>query len=247
VAAESPFQFDPTDEITVWEVSGTKASPVLDRRGKIQVPSYKTPPNAKQPGTSFRLDTHDTRLTQAVAARDPNAGGSGTMAIWTQHTIKDTVSGNSAVRWHELLPAALDAPGMAGRRQGGTIRRMGAYAFNGAISPGMNGTAVVIHYNVSGKSTYAQIRARSRKGGTALGEMGPEITLANSNPYVDQDLTCGTADNRPGCRWGDYAGASPDPDPANPSVVWGSNQLNGPPNGTQPSWATRNFALRPTP
>ena len=237
VAAEHPSFFDPTNQATVWAVTGPASAPVLDRRGKIDINGYSTPPNAKQTGNSFRLDTLDTRFTQAVAAHSPQAGAT---TIWTQHTVKDGTSGNSAVRWHELRPGNLT------RRQGGQIRKMRAYVFNGAISPGANGGAAVVHYNVSNASIHPQVRARSRKSGTQLNEFGPEFTVATA-AFVDQDYTCGSSDGRPGCRWGDYAGASPDPDPANPTVVWGSNQHNGPPVGDDAAWRTRNFALRPTP
>ena len=71
---------------------------------------------------------------------------------------------------------------------------------------------------------------------------GAETTLAQ-NDNIDQDFSCG--DGGSPCRWGDYAGASPDPQ--DDDVVWGSNQLNGNPNGDDPRWITRNFALQPTP
>jgi hypothetical protein len=77
---------------------------------------------------------------------------------------------------------------------------------------------------------------------------------------VDSDFSCpsqprgGKVFKSTFCRWGDYAGASVDPN--NGNVVWGSSQVNGPPgkefedeiegkkfkeHGAQ--WATRTFAL----
>ena len=70
--------------------------------------------------------------------------------------------------------------------------------------------------------------------------MTNEIVLGNSEA-ADQDFSCVNA--RRGCRWGDYAGATPDP--VQDTVVWGSNQLMGPvsPRADDPHWSTRNFAL----
>jgi hypothetical protein len=70
--------------------------------------------------------------------------------------------------------------------------------------------------------------------------MENELRIGAASPAVDQDFTCGDG---PSCRWGDYAGASPDP--TTTDVVWGTNQLNGTSQGAgDPSWTTRNFALQ---
>ena len=51
------------------------------------------------------------------------------------------------------------------------------------------------------------------------------------------------------CRWGDYAGASPDP--AAPTTgttgqVWGTSMLSAPGGSSSSSgWTTRNFAVKP--
>ena len=80
--------------------------------------------------------------------------------------------------------------------------------------------------------------------------LGGEVTLARS-AAPDASLSC-YAPGQP-CRWGDYAGASPDP--LHPDEVWGSNQAQGrvssrPCTATGirgshpcPSWFTHNFAL----
>jgi hypothetical protein len=67
------------------------------------------------------------------------------------------------------------------------------------------------------------------------------FTLLAVSGDRDVDSSCFAA---PSCRWGDYAGASPDP--VLPNVVWGSGQIVGPSgaivNGA-PNWETGNFAL----
>jgi len=82
-----------------------------------------------------------------------------------------------------------------------------------------------------------------------------ERTLARSTA-PDVSVSCYAKKNKKKkqpCRWGDYAGASPDPIQSN--KVWGSNQAQGrvsskpctvPGIGGShpcPSWFTNNFAL----
>src|SRR6266496_5252714 len=176
----------------------------------MSVTSYSIPANVPQPGTGNVLDSSDTRLTQSVAHADPDA--SKAEAVWTQHTVAGP-GGRSVVRWYELLPASLTV------RQMGTISDTTNYVFNGAISPATDGTSAAINYNVGGSSQLVQIKAQTRTSSTSLSTMSDELTLGTSSA-IDQDFSCSP------CRWGDYAGASPDPSNAN--VIWGSNQLNGP-------------------
>src|SRR5207249_4315803 len=132
----------------------TASSPTLTANGDIAVTSYDMPANVPQPGTTDVLDSSDTRLTQAVAHADPDAGGA--EAVWTQHTIAGA-SGRSVDRWYELLPATVS------KRQEGNISNATNFVFNGAISPTMAGNEAVIQYNVGGSAQVAQIRASSRR------------------------------------------------------------------------------------
>jgi hypothetical protein len=125
-------------------------------------------------------------------------------------------------------------------RQQGTISSATQFVFNGAISPATNGTTAAVNYNTGSSSQLVDIRAQSRLGSTALGQMSGEIVLGTSSA-TDEDFSCGGAATP--CRWGDYAGASPDPN--NGQTIWGSNQLNGPLT-TDPAWRTRNFEVSDT-
>ena len=61
---------------------------------------------------------------------------------------------------------------------------------------------------------------------------------------IDQDFTCQYSKPTDPCRWGDYAGATPDP--SNPGIVWGSSQITGPCSvlcGFFAQWQTQNFAV----
>jgi PKD repeat protein len=227
--------------LMLWHITGSGA---LVADGDVAVPSFAVPPAVTQPGSSDTIDPLDGRLTQAVAASDPGQGGS--EAVWTQHTVSDGASG-SVVAWYELVPGTMTLV------QTGRITDGSGFAFNGAIAPTRNGGAV-INYNTGGSTQDVDIEAQSRNPADTLGTMSTPITLATSGA-VDSDFSCpsqpfGGGPNGSGlCRWGDYAGASVDPD--NPDVAWGSSQVSGPTGtfiggfGHQAQWQTQNFALTP--
>src|SRR5207244_10807940 len=91
---------------------------------------------------------------------------------------------------------------------------------NGWISPNriVNGATkafgsdMAMSYNASSSGAHPSIRAVSKIG---AGAQSAAITVKTS-PSSLQDFTC-----TPTCRWGDYAGATPDPaPPGGSSRVW---------------------------
>src|SRR5216684_9190196 len=201
VAANDPGS-GTASHIGAWHVSGPASAPTVTSDGSMTVSSYSVPANVPQPGSTDVIDSSDARLTQAVARADPDVAGA--EAVWTQHTVAGT-GGRSVVRWYELLPASLTV------RQQGTIQDASNFDFNGAISPSGTGNEAVINYNVGSAAQLVQIRAQSRTGSAALGTMSSETTLGTS-AAIDQDFSCPSVDStQTSCRWGDYAGASPDP------------------------------------
>jgi hypothetical protein len=246
VADESPSGFVlAADEATpfsgngshvmIWQVAGTAEKPELKALGAPAVTAFALPPNVPQPGSTDRLDSLDSRLTQAVAAADPGAGGA--EAVWTQQTIAG--GAGSVVRWYELLPGTLEV------KQAGTISDPSLFVFNGAIAPTLSGGAA-IDYDTASSTALVQIMAQSRVSTDPAGTMNAPITLASS-AAIDSDFTCPSFQPKDiACRWGDYAGASVDP--TNPNVVWGSSQVNAAASTEhQARWATQNFALTPQP
>ena len=214
-------------KLMVWHMA---AGPTLVADGDIAVPTYAAPPSVPQPGVSYLLDTLDGRFTQAVAHFDPDAGAE---AVWTQHTVAE--SGRSAVRWYEILPAALTV------RQRGELSSSTDYYWNAAISPSTSGNDAMITYSRGGASLLAVAAAQTRTRSTPLGQMDAgEVRLASSSDADQETLFSGNCSPNP-CRWGDYAGATPDP--ANPGVVWGSNQVIGPYVFGLAQWETQNFAI----
>lgn len=219
--------------LRMYTVSGT-TTPVLTDNGNITVPAFSVPAAVPQPGTTDKLDSSDTRLSQANAAYDPALNAIG---VWTQHTIAGPSNGPSVVRWYELKA------GQSTPVQTGTVAVAGAFAFNGAIAPTAAGNAAAIDYDVGSSTAMVQVRARSHAFGSAAGTMGAELSLVTS-PGVNNDFSCPTrAPSRHSCRWGDYAGASTDPAGCG-NAVWGTNEFNGTPDGSgSADWATQNFSL----
>src|SRR4051812_25246875 len=233
------------NQIMVWHV-GADGRLVAD--GNVAVSPYSAPPLAPQPSGFDSLDTIDQRLSNAVAHTDPDVGQK---AVWTQQVIADPAgTGRSVVRWYELLPAScgIGTCSTTARRQQGEVKDA-TWLFNASISPTGAGNEAVVHYNSASSSQLAQIRASSRVSGTPLGSMSAPVTIATSEA-ADQDFTCfdDATSHRPGCRWGDYSTATPDPN--DPHVVWGSSPVIGTPPPRDGSgrinqhWKSRNFAVQ---
>ncbi len=221
-----------SNQITVWHVHGAPDSPRLTRDGAVRVRRYAEPKPVRIPGGK-KLDASDTRLVQAVSAPDPTRGGR--LAIWTQHTVAGR-GGRSVIRWYELDPKRLTLI----RR--GTVANRHNSVFNGAISPNSKGDGAVIDFNLAGPHLLPQIRARSRGPHTPSGRLRNAIVLGRSAAPPLRKVCVGEKHT---CPWGDYAAATPDP--LQPDVVWGSNQVllsHKHVDRFGASWGTRNFALR---
>ncbi len=228
--------------LTLFKItkSATGTATIATTGVSVPVPAYKVPAMAPQPGTAFKLDTLDTRPTQAVSAIDP-AHGSVT-ALWTQHTVFG--GAGAQVRWYEINPATHSVI------QKGTITSTSLYTFNGAISPDrrVNGPSkkyggdMVINVNQSSASALVSVKVASKIGAAAISAL--KLVATSTAPDTGGDcIKLGH------CRWGDYAGASPDP--AAPTTgttgqVWGTSMLSAPGGSSSSAgWATRNFAVKP--
>ena len=229
--------------LTLFKVtkSATGKATIPTTGTSVPVAAYKVPAAAPQPGTAFKLDTQDARPTQAVSAIDP--AHKSAMALWTQHTVFG--GAGAQVRWYEIKPATHSLI------QHGAISSSSLFTFNGAISPDrrVNGTtkmfgrAMVISVNQSSASALATIMVASKIGTNAISP----LTLVATSASADTGFDCTNSHNL--CRWGDYAGASPDP--ASPTTgttgqVWGSSMLSAPGgSASSAGWTTGNFAVKP--
>ena len=204
---------------------------ILHAASDLTVNIYSIPaPAPNLGGSSFNIDTLDARLTQAVG--DPTTG------IYTQHTVDGTL-GRSKVTWYEIKVVS----GVPKLIQQGDITSSTDFVYNAAISPRGDGQGAVIFYNRSSAAIDPVIATQGRMIWTAAGQMEPgEIVLAASTAG-DSDFSCDFTLHGEACRWGDYSGASPDPN--NNNVVWGSNQALTTPSidGGNPNWVTQNFAI----
>jgi len=228
IVAAHDVSVTPQSKVMVWHMA---PGPVLVANGDISVgTSFSVPPNVPQPGTTYLIDSLDGRLTQAVALFDPSVGAE---AVWTQHTVAG--SGRSIVQWYEFLPDSLTI------RQQGQLASATDYYWNAAISPSSAGTDAMISYNRGSSSLLPVIGAQTRTTSTALGQMDAgEVILGSSSAADQETLFQGNCTPNP-CRWGDYSGATPDP--INPGVVWGSNQLSGQVVFGLAQWMTQNYAI----
>ena len=237
----------PSTNVWIHPLSGGSSTtlPTLLPARLVSVPSYTVPADATQPNfpgpvAAPRLDTLDARLWQAVFARNPGRGNA--FSLWTQHTVPNGAT--SMLRFFEIRPD-VNPPILL---RSGTVASAGTFLFNGAISsdrrPGVAGTGsnFVIGYNVSGASFNPRIVAGSSINGGALNFA---LIRDGAGPY--RDFTCPSSSNT--CRWGDYAGATPDPLPTGgaQSAVGLTNQYS--PGGAMSTgtanWRTWIFHVRP--
>jgi hypothetical protein len=234
VAAHSPTlaPLGPQTRVMAWHVTRQPSgNPMLSADGDMTVNSFDVPAGVPQPGGAPLIDSLDARLTQAVAHADPNAGGA--EAVWTQHTVNGP-GGRSVVRWYELLPATHTV------RQQGQVSHSTDFVFNGAISPSISGNDAVVVYDRGGVSESPVVAGQGHSAKAALGTLDSGETILATSTDVDTDISC-SAPYGPPCRWGDYAGASPDPQ--NAGVVWATEEWSGPSYFGFPGWGTQNFAL----
>jgi hypothetical protein len=216
----------------------------------VVVPSYNSPPDAPQrsgfPNSAKQLDTLDARPTQAVSALDPAHVSGSAPGLWTQHTTATSpASTRSEVRWYEINPVTRTL------FQSGKVTTTAYSVFNGAISPdrrrttstGAFGQNMVLGFTTSGPSTFPAIRQVSKLGTAA---QSARVTVRSSTGNYS-GFDCAGSDNS--CRWGDYAGATPDPSTysgATRGRVWSVNQYaSGVQSTTAANWKTWNWAATP--
>jgi hypothetical protein len=222
--------------------------PVIQSPGlAVVVPSYSIPPDAVQrsgfPNSAKQLDTLDARPTQAVSALDP--GHANALGLWVQHTTATAPAGRSEVRWYEINPVT------RALFQSGKATSAAYYAFNGAISPDRMrlgssvqfGNSMVLGFDTSGTTSFPAVRMLSKVGAAA--QSGHVLVHSSTGNYSGFD--CAGVDNN--CRWGDYAGASPDPVLPTGSTrgrVWLVSQYaSGVNSTTAANWRTWNWVASP--
>ncbi len=210
-------------DLNVWTVNGSGA---VALSGEVPIGSFAAPADVPQPAPGAgTLDTLDGRLYQAFVTQDPDAGAPG---LWTAHTISG--GAGAALRAYEILPATRVL-----RQTFNFTGASGLHLFNGVIAPARNGRSAAASFNTGGASSNVDLRVRARQAGSPLGAFEPSIVLGTSPTPLASATGCPPNP----CRWGDYAGLSPDP--LSSTVVWGSGQLQASTGNSD--WTTRNFAV----
>ncbi|MFC7372605.1 hypothetical protein ACFQPF_13085 [Fictibacillus iocasae] len=148
------------------------------------------PPNAPQKGTSFLINTGDSRLLQAI-----NRNG----WIWTTHTVSSADGNRSEVAWYQLGPTRT-TPVQQGRVRN-TVR---SYYYPSLAVNSVNN--VLIGFSGSSPNEFANAFFTSRLASDALGTTRPVIWLKNGLAPYELD------------RWGDYSATMNDP--SDDTVFW---------------------------
>jgi hypothetical protein len=213
---------------------------------EVTVPLYSPPPPAPDGGT-HPIDTLDGRLTHAIAAIDPARGGGSEIALWTGHTIFG--GAGAEFRWYEIDVAH------ATLFQSGDVTHASLYVYNGGISPDRvvptvipttrlpYGSNMVLGFTTSSSSAFPAVQMVSKIGNNP--QSG--FVLLKQSPGPDEGFDCFELGK---CRWGDYAGAFPDPIRPGPGAptgkVWLSNMwVTGVTDPLAATWRTWNWGALP--
>ena len=140
------------------------------------------------------------------------------------------------VRWYEIVPsnASLFQTGNITGEATGVSK---CYVINGAISPDR---AVVSGTGLFGSNQKPDIRMASKVGTNPTEVQSTPIKVS---PFALKDFTCSSKF----CRWGDYAAATPDPNPpvGTSGQVWLTNQFVENNGNSGAGWGSRNWAATP--
>jgi hypothetical protein len=222
------FIENPATDLNVFSIN-TSGTPELSA-ADLAVPQYSQPPDAVQPDGSL-VATNDFRLLNAVWNNSQ---------VWTAQDVADS-NGNAIAEWYEISAASLSSLKLT---DSGTISGSGD-AYFPAISVKPNGDAGVA-FTTSSLLQFPSSALTGRAGSDAASSMrAPAIYFAGTANYNDFAL-----------RWGDYSGASLDPDgnsiwmiteyAGSPDPHFGTAvaQMSGPPALT-PSALTLDFGTQP--
>ena len=234
----------PSKKLWLYKISvDTNGNPVGTARA-VSVPSYAVPPGAAQGGGSTQLlATADARNTQAVVARNPARGNA--LSLWTQHTV--AAGSTSGVRFYEIDPLTREV-----LPQSGTLTKTGNFFFNAAISPDRSVDGTTKQFGDSFAIGFSESSAVNNinpridvVSSVSGGPLSNRVTIKSSaGPYID--FSCANPGDT--CRWGDYAGATPEPKPSGSTTsnIWLDNQFgNGGTSTAQANWRVEIFKIQP--
>ncbi|MBV8072817.1 MAG: hypothetical protein JO270_23140 [Acidobacteriaceae bacterium] len=138
--------------ITQWELNTSRAGAFTLTRTTIATAPYYAPPPAQQPGTSTRINTWDTRLSNVVYQGN---------SLWTAQTTGCRLAGDpterSCLRWYQIAPQTRTV------LQESTFGVNNAFVYTPWIVANAYGDAVAV-FNLSGAEYPVGIYYAGRKG-----------------------------------------------------------------------------------
>lgn len=200
-----------SNRITIDSIRNPLGTPIRNTIN-ITVPSFGSPPDARQKGSSALLDTIDVRTKNGVVRNGH---------LWTTHSIGE--GGVARVRWYEFdlkgWPASGQNPVLV---QSGTFDLgSGQYSWMADIGVDQIGNAIIA-FSRSSTNDFAYVARSIRFIGDPAGEFQTPVTM------VDGQGTDSSG------RWGDFAGV--DEDPAEPGTFWSHNEYPGTGNNNWKTW-----------
>lgn len=179
------FAVDPNATLDLFSIDAMGNLDAVE----LAVPSFSTPPDAPQGGTSEKIDTNDFHMLNAVWANG---------SLWTGHNVASADGTNPVARWYQIQLSDLPSAALV---QSGEVAGDGA-AYYPVLAAREDGT-VGMSFTTSSVTSAASAAFSLRGAADPLGAMRSHAVYhPGSGPY----------DEGGGNRWGDYSGASADPD-----------------------------------
>jgi len=183
--------------VSTWTVSGAFPALSLSAARTVPIGAYAVGPDARQPGSSYRIDTGDCR-TQDVVWRDGHT--------YTAFTEKKG-SGSSAV----TAVRYLDVTDAGAAVRDVTYSASGIWLYYPAVSADAAGNVAMVFERSSGSEYVSAYQTRLPAGGAF---------------ESSQRLSAGVAANTRG-RWGDYNGVANDASDSSRVWVFGGYGIAG--------------------
>ncbi|WP_435079867.1 hypothetical protein [Halococcus sp. AFM35] len=183
-----------SDALTLWEVTDPTTNPSLSCY-TVDVEAYSPPPTADQPNTDSTIDTIGSRLMNADYNLEDGS-------LWTAHTVAAEGDDGvvAAIRWYEIDVESRELV------QSGTYGEPDKSYYIPTVKSYEDATIIV--HNVSGPDTFARMDVAGRTADFTPGEIEDSVAIQDGESKYN-------ALPGPVERWGDYNGASLDPQTKN--------------------------------
>jgi hypothetical protein len=182
------------DTLTFWELTDPLDDPSLSCF-TIDVASYASPPDARQPNSEALIDTVGLRLMNADYNNE-------TGSLWTAHATAIDWNGDgtlvAAIRWYEI------------DTESRTLVQSGIYGDQGRSyyfpTVGSDSDSTVIVHNVSGPDTFARMDVAGRTTDFVKNQLEDAVVVKDGKSRYNY------GEGTSVMRWGDYNGVSLDPE-----------------------------------